>query len=175
MQKLTSAWHCFLLIKIQHIKQVRSMATWRTKPTICSNFRSAVSCKSSFCTSTLIQHILGVKILLRRGSNELPEMYYRTTYSFSWNFPIVELNKNNAFNLAAIYLTKTKWMLKSITFCKIIFKHRMAHLNDLTQRSEVHVLQWVEWWTKRIHTETGGRQIISQKASCVVILIFKKQ
>lgn len=97
--------------------------------------------KVHFVPALLIQHIPRVKILLRRGSNELLEMYYRTTYSFSWNFPIVELNKNNAFKLAAAYLTKTKRMLKSLKFCKIIFKHRMAHLNDATQRSEVHVLQ----------------------------------
>lgn len=51
----------------------------------------------------------------------------------------------------------------------------MAHLNDATQRSEVHVLQWVEWWTKHIHNETRARQIISQKASCVLILILKKR
>ena len=118
------------------------------------------------------------KLLFGRGSNELLEMYYHTTYSFSWNFWIVELNQNNAFNSAAAYLTKTKGMLKSIKSCKVIFMHRMALLNDLMRHSWstwIAMGGMMDWGKKRcIHNETWGRQIISQKASYVVILILKK-
>lgn len=117
-----------------------------------------------------------LKLLFRRGNNELLEMYYHTSYSFSQNFWIVKLNQNNAFNLAAAYLTKTKGMLKSMKFCKITL-HRTALLNDPVPHSEVHGLQWVEWWNERRKDAFVMRleaDIISQNTSYAVILILKK-